>query len=71
MDDRVKGLKLGADDYLAKAFNFEELLAQIGARLRNQFPDLLGEVTYGPFRVDDRRKEIKHADRVELSAYRI
>ena len=58
--DRVKGLTLGADDYLVKPFSFDELLARIGARLRNQFPDLLGEVIHGPFRVDDRRKEISY-----------
>lgn len=58
VDDRVKGLTLGADDYVVKPFSFEELLARIGARLRNQFPSLFGEVTIGPFRIDDRRKEI-------------
>lgn len=58
--DRVKGLTLGADDYLIKPFSFDELLARIGARLRNQFPDLLGEVVHGPFQIDDRRKEIKY-----------
>ncbi|MFC5652021.1 response regulator transcription factor [Paenibacillus solisilvae] len=58
--DRVKGLTLGADDYLVKPFSFDELLARIGARLRNQFPDLLGEVVHGPFSIDDRRKEIKY-----------
>jgi two-component system OmpR family response regulator len=68
VEDRVKGLTLGADDYLVKPFSFSELLARIGARLRNQFPNLLSEVTYGPFRIDDRRKELIYNDHVlELS----
>lgn len=68
VEDRVKGLTLGADDYMVKPFSFDELLARIQARLRNQFPDLLGEVVQGPFRIDDRRKEIIYQDRIlELS----
>jgi DNA-binding response OmpR family regulator len=35
VDDRVKGLNLGADDYLAKPFAFEELLARVQANLRS------------------------------------
>jgi len=58
IDDRVKGLSTGADDYMAKPFSFEELLARIQARLRNQFPSLLGEIRLGPFVIDDRKKEI-------------
>ncbi|WP_459502082.1 response regulator transcription factor [Bacillus sp. C1] len=58
VDDRVKGLTLGADDYMIKPFSFDELLARIHARLRNQFPNLFGEVIYGPFKLDDRRKEV-------------
>jgi DNA-binding response OmpR family regulator len=33
-DDKVRGLRLGADDYLTKPFEFEELLARIEALLR-------------------------------------
>ena len=34
MDDRVKGLELGADDYLVKPFAFSELLARVRTLLR-------------------------------------
>ncbi|MEW9050613.1 MAG: response regulator transcription factor [Neobacillus sp.] len=66
VDDRVKGLTLGADDYVVKPFSFEELLARIHARLRNQFPSLFGEVVHGPFKLDDRRKEIIYQGTVLL-----
>ncbi|MEC0254752.1 response regulator transcription factor [Paenibacillus lautus] len=68
IDDRVKGLMIGADDYMAKPFSFEELLARIQARLRNQFPSLLGEIRLGPFTIDDRKKEIAYQEAaLELS----
>ncbi len=64
VDDRVKGLTIGADDYMVKPFSFEELLARIQARIRNQFPNLLDELSIGPFKIDDRRKEIKYLNHI-------
>lgn len=49
---------------MVKPFSFEELLARIYARIRNQFPTLFGNVVVGPFHIDDRRKEIKFHNRV-------
>ncbi|MUT66913.1 response regulator transcription factor [Paenibacillus sp. NEAU-GSW1] len=68
VEDRIRGLTIGADDYVVKPFSFEELLARIQARLRNQFPYLLGDAAYGPFRIDDRRKELSYDNQIlELS----
>jgi DNA-binding response OmpR family regulator len=36
VDDRVEGLNMGADDYLAKPFAFDELVARVRARLRRR-----------------------------------
>ena len=37
VEDRVKGLRAGADDYLAKPFDFDELLARIEALVRRRY----------------------------------
>ncbi|MHB1628361.1 MAG: response regulator transcription factor [Bacilli bacterium] len=58
--DRIRGLDGGADDYMVKPFSFQELLARIKARVRNQFPELADAVTYGSFRLESGRHEIWH-----------
>lgn len=63
VDSRVKGLSIGADDYIIKPFSFRELLARIHARIRNQFPHLLNEFALGDFRIDDLRREIRFHDK--------
>jgi two-component system, OmpR family, copper resistance phosphate regulon response regulator CusR len=69
VDDRVKGLELGADDYLLKPFAFSELLARVRTLLRRgrtQEPEML--------RVADveldllRRRVIRAGKRIDLTA---
>lgn len=69
VDDRVKGLNLGADDYLAKPFAFEELLARIRANLRPRTTVSPGVLRVGGIRVDVLQREVTIDGRpVSLSA---
>lgn len=70
-DDRVRGLTLGADDYVVKPFSARELLARVGAVLRRSAPPK-AEVTIlavGDGLIDLRRREVRwpDGDRAELS----
>ena len=73
-DDRVAGLRIGADDYLAKPFDFDELLARIDALVRRasefQHADAPAHtLAVGQLTFDLRSLEIKCSDKViELSA---
>lgn len=68
IDDRVKGLDLGADDYMVKPFSFKELLARINARLRNSFPELVDMMSIGDFTINNGAHEICFQNKfIELS----
>ncbi|VTR99620.1 response regulator transcription factor [Tuwongella immobilis] len=70
-EDRVRGLKLGADDYVVKPFSARELLARVEAVLRRTVsrPVPIYAAMLGRGRIDLNRREIlwDETDRVELS----
>ncbi len=64
--DRIVGLEVGADDYLAKPFNPRELLARIRAVLRRRMPSGPEEAppessvyVFGPFRLDFHLRDLR------------
>jgi DNA-binding response OmpR family regulator len=68
VDDRIRGLELGADDYIAKPFHFAELLARVRALLRRREPrpDVLRVADVS---LDSRTREARRGDRaLQLTA---
>ena len=71
IEDRVKGLDTGADDYLVKPFAFEELLARIRVMLRKQGEMRPQEEVFivADLTVDCKSHEVKRkGEKIELSS---
>jgi two-component system OmpR family response regulator len=68
VDDRVKGLKAGGDDYLSKPFAFSELLARIEALLRRRDAQSVEtKLTVGDLELDLLTRQVRRADKpIEL-----
>jgi two-component system OmpR family response regulator len=56
--DKVAGFDAGADDYLAKPFHTEELLARVRALLRRAAGLATAEIEMGPLRIDTRASRV-------------
>jgi two-component system OmpR family response regulator len=70
LQDKVDGLRGGADDYLTKPFAFDELLARVAALLRRDETDEAArELVVGDLRIDLDRKEVSRGGhRLSLTA---
>jgi DNA-binding response OmpR family regulator len=68
LDDRVEGLKQGADDYLAKPFFIEELAARLQALIRRTSGERLSELRIADLTVNLVTREVSRGDRrIELT----
>jgi heavy metal response regulator len=68
VDDRVRGLDIGADDYLVKPFAFPELLARIRALLRRPPLQAGNILTMNDLEMDVAQRQVRRAGkRIELS----
>ena len=69
IEDRIQGLNLGADDYLAKPFSFGELLARVRALLRRSQKKNETIITIKDLKVDLMTHEVfRNNEAVELTA---
>ena len=68
LDDRIEGLNLGADDYLAKPFFVEELIARVQALLRRVSGERQNMLAVGQLKLDRITREVTwHGHTVDLT----
>jgi two-component system response regulator PhoP len=68
--DKVAGLEAGADDYVAKPFEYPELAARVKALLRRSIKAASEVLTLGPLAIDFSSQSVRlHGAAVELTAY--
>jgi two-component system, OmpR family, response regulator MprA len=69
VQDRIKGLEVGADDYLVKPFDFGELLARIRAVMRRRNPNAGPQLQVRDVAMDEATREVRRDGRmIDLSA---
>ncbi|MCB1130187.1 MAG: response regulator transcription factor [Verrucomicrobiae bacterium] len=59
IEDRVKGLELGADDYMVKPFAFEELCARIATLIRRRHDEKSPVIEIGSIRLNTAAKSVE------------
>ena len=62
VEDRVKGLDSGADDYLVKPFALDELRARLRALLRRESTDKTGRLTLSDLTLDPSTRDVSRGD---------
>jgi DNA-binding response OmpR family regulator len=61
LEDRIEGLGIGADDYLAKPFHLAELVARVRALSRRSRPALAPTLVHGDLELDSARRRVTRA----------
>ena len=67
-DDKVRGLQLGADDYLVKPFHFAELVARVQALVRRKYETKTTLLRVGDLEIDTSRRTVRRGEEsIDLS----
>lgn len=68
--DKITGLDCGADDYMTKPFDYDELFARIRALTRRVGEVVLNEITYGDLTLDLERAELRYGEKAVHLGYK-